>query len=249
MLVTGPNGFIGKNLLSELKKIKGTEIVQLSRSDNINNMEAELANLSFVFHLAGVNRTNDVIEFERGNSDLTHNLVTFLEKINAEAPIVYTSSIQALKDNEYGISKKKAEDHLFEYANRTNKDVFIYRLPNVFGPLGRPYYNSAIHTFCYNISREIPIEISDPNHKMSVVYVGDVIQEFIDKYINHKNYNSDFYQINNVFQITLGEIVSKIYDFKNNKDRLSEQMQKTRFDKLLYKTYESYLPKNFCLEE
>ena len=179
VLVTGSNGFIGKNLIEGLKRVENIEIRKFDVTDDLELLVGYLKDVDIVFHLAGVNRPQDVAEFKIGNVHLTRKIVDILEKNKQHIPIVLTSSIQVNLENPYGISKKEAENILIEYRRKNNAKIFIYRLPNVFGKWCRPNYNSVVATFCYNIAHGIEIRISDSNKEMELVYIDDVVDEFI----------------------------------------------------------------------
>lgn len=205
VLVTGANGFIGKNLVAELvnrgKKQGKQVIVQTGVSDGNAGDEAAdtlliqcfthemplsalkelVRDCGFVFHLAGINRPKEESEFEEGNAELTRNLLSCLEAEKVAAPVLLSSSTQAELDNPYGRSKKKAEDEVFSYGRRTGIPVYVYRLPNVFGKWSRPNYNTVVATFCYNIARGLPIQVNNARHRLTLAYIDDVVEEFLEK--------------------------------------------------------------------
>jgi len=179
ILVTGANGFIGKNLVAELTNRGYRDIYTYTRDCDPSLLEQYLQDCQFVFHLAGVNRPKDEHEFESGNAGLTSRIVELLQRYDNRAPVLITSSIQAERDNPYGRSKKIAETILFEHNRATDAKVYIYRLPNVFGKWSRPNYNSVVATFAYNIARNLDIQIHDPNAGLTLCYIDDVVDEFI----------------------------------------------------------------------
>lgn len=240
VLVTGSNGFIGKNTLSFFSEVKDLEIVKLNRETKLEDIEKEIDDVSFVFHLAGVNRPKDVSEFYEGNTNLTKTLVDMLEKHNSKAPIIYTSSIQAQKDNDYGKSKKEAEEIIKSYGRNSR----IYRLHNVFGKWCKPNYNSVIATFCYNISRNLDIQVNDENVSLELVYIDDICKEFV-RLLNNTSECEEkdgFYYITPRYNITLGEIVKLIKEFKEQTSSIYVPMTGNDFIKKLYSTYISYIP-------
>jgi len=179
ILVTGAKGFVGKNLIAELKNRKYEDVLEYDLDTAPELLEGYAKECDFVFHLAGVNRPKDEKEFMEGNFGFTSVLLDLLEKNNNKAPILITSSIQANLDNPYGQSKKAGEDLLFDYSKKTGAKVYVYRLPNVFGKWCRPNYNSAVATFCNNIAAGLPIQVNDPSVVMRLVYIDDVVDEFI----------------------------------------------------------------------
>ena len=160
VLVTGSNGFIGKNLVSHLQEIEDLEIVKYDIDDTFDKIESNINSIDFIFHLAGVNRSQTIEEFYQGNSDLTKKIVDLIK--DKKIPLLITSSIQATLDNDYGKSKKIAE----EYIKENLKKYYIYRLHNVFGKWCRPNYNSVVATFCHNIANDLEITINDPSKEL-----------------------------------------------------------------------------------
>src|SRR5690625_4379710 len=162
VLVTGANGFIGKNLCLFLSA-HDIETVAFTRAHEVKQLPSLLEGGDFVIHLAGVNRPQDPVEFEAGNAGLTEALCAALVDTGRSIAIIYTSSIQAELDNPYGLSKHRAEQVVLDYAQKANARSYIYRLPNVFGKWARPDYNSVVATFCHRISQGLPVEVHDPS--------------------------------------------------------------------------------------
>ena len=179
ILITGAEGFIGKNLQLRLSGKEGIDVVTYARSNSFDELPELLANTDFIFHLAGINRPYNPKEFTVGNVDLTTKIVEEMINIGCKAPIIYTSSIQAVLDNPYGESKRQAENVLLKLGEEYKVPVSIFRLPNVFGKWARPNYNSVIATFCYNIVNNLTIKIDDPNSILNLVYIDDVISHFL----------------------------------------------------------------------
>lgn len=179
ILVTGAKGFVGKNLVAELKNRGYKEIFEFDIDTDKSLLDKYTKECEFVYHLAGVNRPENESEFMEGNFEFTSELLELLKKYNNKSPVLMTSSIQAEKDNPYGKSKRAGEDLLFSYNNETGVEVFIYRLPNLFGKWSRPNYNSVVATFCYNIARDLEIRINDYKAELILAYIDDVIEEFI----------------------------------------------------------------------
>ncbi len=241
ILVTGADGFIGKNLVAELRNQGYGNIIKFDRRNSIDDLEVACEQCEFVFHLAGVNRPKDNSEFMEGNYGLTSTLLQSLKRYDNKSPIVMSSSIQATLDNEYGASKKAGEDLLVKYGNETGSSVYIYRLPNVFGKWGKPNYNSVIATFCYNVSRNLPIQVSNPDVVLNLVYIDDVVNSMIDlieKDIKAVNY----IDIENVFQVKLQNIADLIMSFRVSRKTKYIPNMSDSFEKKLYSTYLSYLP-------
>jgi len=246
ILITGAKGFIGKNLIAELRNQGYTDLLEYDVDSAPDLLDKYAQECEFVFHLAGVNRPEKQEDFMTGNFGFTSALLENLKKYNNKAPILITSSTQAALDNSYGQSKKAGEDLLFQYGKENNVKVFIYRLPNVFGKWCRPNYNSAVATFCSNIANDLPVQVNDPNVEMNLVYIDDVINSFIEKAKGEgrKMKGEKFESVSPVHIIKLGKIVDLLYQFKESRCNLQVPDTSDAFIKKLYSTYLSYLPKN-----
>jgi UDP-2-acetamido-2,6-beta-L-arabino-hexul-4-ose reductase len=240
VVVTGANGFIGKNLCWRLKEL-GMEVLPITRDSSLADLQAAVAKCDFVFHLAGVNRPQDPAEFHTGNIVSTEVLCSTLAAAEKAVPIVYTSSVQAAIDNPYGNSKLQAESTIFAHAKSIGSKAFVYRLSNVFGKWCRPNYNSAIATFCHNTIRDLPITINDPAAPLKLVYIDDIIDSFL-ALINDTSAESGFKEIEPVYATTVGEVANWIRSFKASRDTLITDKVGTGLMRALYSTYVSYLP-------
>lgn len=244
ILVTGSNGFIGKNLIAELKNRGYLDILKYDLDTKKSDLDEFVKECDFVFNLAGVNRPKDEKEFIEGNKGFTDELIKLLKKHNNFIPVLMTSSIQVERNNPYGLSKKAAEDILFSYAEETGAKVYIYRLQNVFGKWCRPNYNSVIATFCHNIANGLDITINDRNTELNLVYIDDAVNEFIKSLEEKDNRETGFYSISNSYKTKLGEIADLIYSFKSSRVSLEIPDMNCDFTRKLYATYLSYLPPN-----
>lgn len=240
ILVTGAKGFIGRNLIAYLKTKENIEIIEYDIDNSIEEMESYISSVDFIYHLAGVNRPQTTEEFYQGNRDLTNNIINLLQKKKLHIPFLYTSSIQATKDNDYGKSKKEAEAIINQYGK--DSPVYLYRLHNVFGKWCRPNYNSVIATFCYNISHDLDITINDPNAILELIYIDDIIKEFAKLLEgNIPDKTDECYYISPVYKKQLGEIANLIKTFKNNMTSISVPQTGDDFIKKLFATYVSYI--------
>ncbi len=253
ILITGANGFVGKNLIAQLSNIRDKKANNYSLTSDLEllpydiDTKPELLDIytkecDFVFHLAGVNRPENPEEFMTGNFSFTSILMDKLKEHGNTAPVLITSSIQAALDNPYGLSKKAGEDLLFGYSEETGAKVLVYRLPNVFGKWCRPNYNSAVATFCNNIANGLDITVNDPSVNMQLVYIDDVVDEFIAALEGKEHIEAQFCFIPTVHKVRLGEIVDLLYSFKNSRTTLSVPQLNNSFAKALYSAYLSYLP-------
>ena len=243
VLVTGSNGFIGKNLIESLNRTE-VEIYTFNRENSINELEESIQKVDFIFHLAGENRPKNSEEFYRGNKELTQKIVDLIEKNSKKIPILMTSSIWVGKDNDYAKSKELAEKIIEKYSIGNKTDCFIYRLPNVFGKWSKPNYNTVIATWCYNIARDFKIEVNDRNIELNLVYIDDIINTFIQK-LNQKEHGSSLYYIvEKVYKKTLGEIEELLYQFRDSRKNLLIPHIANGFERVLYATYLSFLPED-----
>lgn len=244
ILVTGANGFVGKNLIAELNNRGYKDIYKFTRVADSSLLEEYTKNCDFVFHLAGVNRPKEEKEFMEGNFGFTSELLELLKKYNNKAPVLITSSIQAERDNPYGRSKKAGEDLLFSYSKETGVEVLVYRLANLFGKWSRPNYNSAVSTFCYNIARDMEIQINDPEVDLTLSYIDDVVKEFIKAMEGNPTQEGSFCIVPTVYNVKLGKIAELIKSFRQSRNDLFVPDMKDSFAKKLYSTYLSYLPED-----
>ena len=264
ILITGAKGFVGKNLVENLKNIRdGKDRIHKLPSNleileyDIDNTEIELEEYckkaDFVFNLAGVNRPKDNSEFMKGNFGFGEKLLNLLKKYKNNCPVMLSSSVQATLEgryagSEYGKSKLAGEELFKNYGKETGARVLIYRFPNLFGKWCRPNYNSAVATFCNNIANNLPIQVNDRNIELDLVYIDDLVEELL-RAINGNEIKDEkgYCYVPEVHHVTLGEIVDLLYEFKESRKNLYiPNMTEGSFSKKLYSTYLSYLnPKDF----
>ena len=244
ILVTGAKGFIGKNLISELKNQKYDCIFQYDLDSSEAELDKFTRDADFIFHLAGVNRPKDEKDFMEGNFGFTSLLLDKLKYYGNKSPIMISSSIQAELETSYGLSKKAGEDLIFSYGAENNVKVLVYRFPNVYGKWCKPNYNSAVATFSYNIANDLPIQLNDPNFDMKLVYIDDLINELINALKSSENRKGEFCYVEPIYEIKLGSIVELLYKFKESRHNLLIDNMDDGFTKKLYSSYLSYLPKD-----
>lgn len=271
ILVTGSEGFVGKNLCACLKNVqagkdrtRGVSIDEVYEYD-VNTPRELLSEYckraDFVFNLAGVNRPKSTNEFMEGNHDFLCELLSLLEEHENKCPVMISSSVQATllgryEGSEYGKSKLLGESKLFEYAEKTNTRVLVYRFPNLFGKWARPNYNSAVATFCNNIANDLPIQVSDPAICLELLYIDDLIDEMFSALRGEEhrcNYeglepviceNGRYCVAKVTHKVTLGEIVDLLNQFESYRETLvMPEIPNGSFAKKLYSTYLSYLPR------
>ena len=244
--VTGANGFLGRNLVQRLRE-RGFELRCVPHTANGEELRTLLADVRIVFHLAGVNRPEQVSGFAVGNEGFTRAVCHALIVLGQSTPVVYASSIQASLDNPYGRSKLAAEVIIADYAKAATAPSFNFRLANVFGKWCRPDYNSVVATFCHNIARGLPITISDPAAPLSLVYVDDVVEQFIAIADELPARGNDDCTVAPVYQTTVGEVAEQIQAFHRSRETLVASRVGTGFIRALHSTYVSYLaPADFA---
>ena len=259
ILITGANGFVGKNLTETLKNIRdGKDRTQTELQVDeiylydIDSTAEELDNYckraDFVFNLAGVNRPQNPEEFMQGNFGFASTLLDTLKKHKNTCPVMLSSSIQATLegryDNDYGKSKKAGEELFFSYAKETGANVFIYRFPNLFGKWCKPNYNSVIATWCYNVANNLEITINDPSAQLELLYIDDLIDQMLLCLKGNPTKSGDFCVCPITHKVTLGEIADLLSCFSAQpKSLVMSEIPFGSFAKKLYSTYLSYLPR------
>lgn len=242
VLVTGSKGFIGKNLVVHFSTLDDVEIVSLDRDTAFSDIEKSIDGIDYIIHLAGVNRPKDVKEFYEGNTDLTQQLVSLLKSKNLKIPIIYASTTHAELDNDYGKSKKQAEDMVLEYGNGS----LVYRLHNVFGKWCRPNYNSVVATFCNNIATGQEISIDDRSKELELVYIDDIAYEFKKIITGGKpaDQQGNYCFISPRYKVSLGYIADTLQEFKEEASSIYVPATGDDFIKKLHATFITYLPFN-----
>lgn len=240
VLITGSSGFVGKNLIAHLSERSDVEVLRFTRDDDVTQLPVLMAEVDFVFHLAGVNRPQDPAEFKTDNADLTLALCDAIAACGRSIPVLYTSSIQAELDNPYGASKRAAEEALSELADKYGATVYVFRLPNVFGKWSRPNYNSAVATFCHNIIHGLPVQINDPQATINLVYIDDVIEKFIAA-MDATLPTERFATVEPQYTITVGALATQLEAFRDSRDTLITEPVGEGLVRALYSTYVSYL--------
>lgn len=272
ILVTGAKGFVGKNLVAQLKNIKDGKarcygditidaIYEYDIDNTIEELDAYCRDCDFVFNLAGVNRPQNQEEFMQGNFGFASTLLDTLKKYKNNCPVMISSSIQAtlagrFGTSEYGKSKKAGEELMFQYSEETAAKVLVYRFPNLFGKWCRPNYNSAVATFCNNIANDLPIQVNDRSTELELLYIDDLVEEMIAA-LKGEEHRCEFDGVDTILtedgkycaapithKVTLGEIVDLLESFKSQPQTLIiPEIPYNSFAKKLYSTYLSYLPK------
>ena len=241
VLVTGHNGFIGKNLVAMLSEKPGLEILTYGSDGTTEQLIDQVNEVDFIFHLAGVNRPQQDSEFNIVNTGLTKKLCELASATGRIIPIVFTSSVHVERENTYGRSKLAAEEILNKYSDITKSPIYIYRLPHVIGKWCRPDYNSVVATFCYNIARNLPINISDPEFELEIVYIDDLVRNFIGL-ISSESKHLGLCKVDVTFKTTVGKLADQLQAFKNCRTNLIIENVGVGLVRVLYATYISYLP-------
>lgn len=272
ILVTGAKGFVGKNLVENLRCIKdGKNTIRPAlKIDEIYEYDVEsdkkqlfyyCERADFVFNLAGVNRPKDEGEFMKGNFGFASELLETLKKCKNTCPVMLSSSVQAtlagrFQTSEYGKSKLAGEELFFDYSKETGAKVLVYRFPNLFGKWCRPNYNSAVATFCYNTANDLPLTINDRNTVLELLYIDDLVEGLLDALEGKAQYceyegveakgekDGRYAYIPVTHKVTLGEVADTLEEFKTQPESLiMPEIPAGSFAKKLYSTYLSYLPK------
>lgn len=248
ILITGASGFIGKNLCSTLDRDERYELLKVTLETTELQLAECLKECDFIFHLAGVNRPKDEKEFFEGNADFTAQITQSLENYNRRSgkkvPIVFTSSIQVERDNPYGLSKKQGEGALVEYEKATGAPVYIYRFTNIYGKWSQPNYNTVVATFCYNIARDLPIQVNDPDVDLRLCYIDDVVEEFLKVLEDGPTRENGHCIVPVTHSIKLGDLADTMRNFKESRRNLSVADMSNQLERNLYSTYLSFLPQD-----
>ena len=242
--ITGSNGFIGKNLRIKLAE-RNIKFCTILHTESVSKIRNKIKESDFLIHLAGVNRPESNLEFKSGNENFTKDICTIIKELKSNISIIFSSSIQVENENNYGVSKMNCEKLLLDLNNTNKNNIFIYRLPNVFGKWGRPNYNSVVATFCYNMSRNIDCRIDNPDSELNLVYIDDVISQFLE--VINRNLKDGKYsllKIINQYFLTVGELMEYIKKFRDNRENLVIEDVGSGLLRALYATYLSYLPTN-----
>jgi UDP-2-acetamido-2,6-beta-L-arabino-hexul-4-ose reductase len=253
VMVTGASGFLGRHMIEALSRNEKYRVVSIDRGSSAEELWAGLEKAEIIWHLAGVNRPKEEVEFQVGNERFTRDLLVMLREIGRRPTIVFSSSIQATLDNPYGRSKRLAEKAIEEWASETDTRAVIFRLPNLFGKWCRPNYNSVTATFCHNIARGLPITVADPSRQLDLAYVDDVVAAMVS--VNSMPPDggaSDagkivWPQIPRLFRITLGELADRISLFREMRTCVNLPDFGDDLNRCLYATYLSHLePSDFA---
>lgn len=241
--IIGANGFIGKNLLIRLRQNKTLKIFQITRKTTNKNFLKIISKSDVIYHLAGVNRPKKRISFNIDNIKLTKKICEYLKKLNNKKKIIFTSSIQVNQKNQYGSSKKMSEKILTKFLHKSRLEVFILRLPNIFGKFCKPNYNSVVSTFCHNINRNKKVTLTKPNKKLRLLYIDDLINKMLALQKKKMVKNIEIIKFNNYSSVTLKKLSAYLYDFKIKRDNLFLPKLRNKFEKNLYSTFVTHIPK------
>lgn len=241
ILVTGSEGFIAKNLIHKLNEIGSYSILTFSKKQTISELEELVHESDFIFHLAGENRPKNNEDFKINNIQLTKEICNSIRSQDRNIPIVFSSSIQALSDTNYGKSKLKAEECISELVEEKGRSGTIFRLPGIFGKWCKPNYNSVVATFCYNIANDKEVFVSDQKNKVALCYIDDLVADMIEV-IDQKDDGLSFKEVSICYEINLKDLLEMIYSFQRCRDYHVIGSVGTGLERALYSTYMSYLP-------
>jgi UDP-2-acetamido-2,6-beta-L-arabino-hexul-4-ose reductase len=241
VLVTGAQGFIGRNLCVRLGERPGTEVIGIGRDNDDDALAAAADRAGLIFHVAGVNRPADEAEFEPGNLGFTEKLCAVLAAARSQAPIVYASSTRAVEKHAYGRSKRAAEDALFRHGEATGAPVQVYRLTNVFGKWARPNYNSAVATFCHNVAHGLDIVVNVPAAPLDLLYIDDLVEALL-ALVDDAPRETGFGVVGPIHSTTVGEVADTIRAFPSSRESMVIPRVGAGLLRALYSTFLSYLP-------
>lgn len=245
IVITGADGFIGRNLQWRLREAGRADVVRVTRSTTTGELPRLLGDAEIVFHLGGVNRPANTDEFDRVNAGFTVALCEALRQVGSRAPVVFASSTQATLDNPYGRSKLQAEHALSDHMQRTGAPVHLYRLTNVFGKWSRPYYNSVVATFCQQLAHGQVPSVHDPGSPLKLVYVDDVVAAFVD-HLRDPALAGGYADAGPMYETTVGALAAILQGFVAARDTLMTDRVGTGLTRALHATFLSYLsPERF----
>lgn len=248
VLVTGANGFIGRNLIQHLSERKDVSVIPFSHSQSLLALKNAVEEADVVVHLAGVNRPKEAVEFNTGNLGFTAQLCAAIKEnsLSHDRPkaVIFASSIQAEQDNDYGRSKRAAEEALKDLESQTGIPVHIFRLTNVFGKWSRPNYNSVVATFCHNLQQDLPLQINKADAPLRLVYIDDVVAAFLNIILNGHSGDalSGSTIIKNEYETTVGEVASILEAFAQGREAMQIEDVGQGLKRALYATFMSHLP-------
>ena len=237
IVVTGANGFIGRNLVAQLAD-RGHKPTAITRDTDTAELNAVLRTADAVCHLAGVNRPDDEREFDTGNAELSRDLCARLIQLGRSARILFASSMHVERNNAYGRSKRAAEMAFEDYHACTGAPVHLFRLPHVIGKWCRPNYNSVVATFCHNIARNLPIAIDTPESPLKLVYIDDLVDVF-EAIITGRLQAGTFVDVEPAYPTTVGELAGILTGFRDGRHTLTTERVGTGMLRALEKVHTS----------
>ena len=244
ILVTGSRGFIGKNFVSRINEIKGVQCLYFDKTNTIEHLKKLINSSDMIFHFAGINNLTDKENINKVNINLTKEICKIVSEAKKLIPIIFTSSTQINKNNLYGSSKIKAENLLKELNLKTGNPIYIFRCPNVFGKWSKPNYNSVVATFCYNITRNLPIKIIDEDKILTLIYIDDLISKFLDIVQSKPIKFEDAYyvKIPNKYKVSIKNLVKLLNEFNDLRKENFIPNFKNQLERNLYSCFISFIP-------
>lgn len=237
ILVTGSNGFVGKNLISTLKLLSQYEILTFDRTNRMDDLKGLVEKADVIVHLAGCNRSENESDFKTINIGLTEYIASLLSRTTTPKKILFSSSTQVGNTSIYGYSKEGAEKILESITNPL-VTKFIFRLPNIFGKWSKPNYNTVVATFCYNLSRNLPVVVNPSSNQVTFVYVDDVVRSFIE----HINGTSTSVEVTPSFKLTIPELYERLLDIHESRQKYKVVNVGDQLTTYLLATYNYFLP-------
>jgi len=241
--ITGQSGFMGSHLFNYLKTKNSIELINFKKGyfDNYDKLQEFVKKCDVIVHLAAMNRHLDPQVIYDTNINLVNKLTKACDVVNVAPKIIFSSSTQEGLENPYGKSKKEGRLHLEQWARVNNTYIATLIIPNVFGPFGKPYYNSVVSTFCYQlIHNETPT--IDVDGQLKLIYINELSEIFYKEIIaNRKQIIS--YAVRHTATKKVTELLTLLKVFKTEYyDNGVVVDLRDPFEINLFNTFRSFIP-------
>lgn len=245
--ITGQAGFMGSHLYNYLGTKENIKLVSFKRSffENDADLKAFVSQCDVILHIAAMNRHEDQQVIYNTNVELVNKLISACEATNATPKIIFSSSTQEEKDNLYGKSKRDGRQALETWANASGAQVSSLVIPNVFGPFGKPFYNSFVATFCHQIANgDSPTINSDGEVKL--IYINELAEAFYKEVISDSKQTSTTIQVAHTATKKVSEVLNLLNHYKESyMDNGIVADLSDPFELALFNTFTSFIPKDY----